>query len=72
MSQQHHLAFNLFLTSHPRDGEKLVRLAAGRQKALFVGHILHYHEVPWQSLCSPIKSGSCTQPAISCLTKMML
>jgi len=25
------------------DGEKLVRLAAERQKALFVGHILHYH-----------------------------
>jgi len=25
------------------DGEKLVRLAAERQKTLFVGHILHYH-----------------------------
>jgi UDP-2-acetamido-3-amino-2,3-dideoxy-glucuronate N-acetyltransferase len=25
------------------DGEKLVRLAAERQKVLFVGHILHYH-----------------------------
>jgi len=25
------------------DGEKLVRMAAERQKALFVGHILHYH-----------------------------
>ena len=25
------------------DGEKLVRLAEGKKKTLFVGHILHYH-----------------------------
>jgi len=31
------------LSLNQADGEKLVRLAAQKQKTLFVGHILHYH-----------------------------
>lgn len=31
------------LSLNQTDGEKLVRLAAQKQKTLFVGHILHYH-----------------------------
>jgi UDP-2-acetamido-3-amino-2,3-dideoxy-glucuronate N-acetyltransferase len=31
------------LSLNQTDGEKLVRLAAQKQKILFVGHILHYH-----------------------------
>ena len=44
------------LSLNHTDGEKLVRLAAQKQKTLFVGHILHYHAAVIQ-LKEMIKNG---------------